>query len=356
MNRAKKRRVLVADDSITIQKLVNLTLAGTDFEVITALDGYDASMKVKRMKPEVVLIDAELREVSGADLCRTIKEEGDLDETKIILMRGNITSDEAAEIQADVTLDKPFDSKLLLNAINNLMMEEETTRVRAPESIVEPTVVGQVDQVEEHDEEPTKNEAPPTGDGPFSSFSQAEQSQAPEPGQLSAEDSPFQPLPRGGDDLSEQLASIAHEVTSRPGVEAPVESMEETEPQKSDEAGALDSDSDFQAEVQAAEQEAQRFQEEQDRSLWPDQESSVDAGAEAQRGFDDAQAAEETKIVVPSPASSVSEVTAEKQLDMDVIEKIARDEIRQWIDQNLPEMVESLLKEELAKAADSQNS
>ncbi len=150
LGRGRKRKILVADDSITIQKLVNLTLAGTDFEIITALDGHDAKNKIKRMKPEIVLLDAKLREVSGIKICTEMKRDKDQKMIRVVLLRANITQaekDTMSKAGADGYLDKPFDSKALWIILQGLTTgleevsgpkvmdsEDTTSKTQAPQS------------------------------------------------------------------------------------------------------------------------------------------------------------------------------------------------------------------------------
>jgi CheY-like chemotaxis protein len=53
LDKPKKLKIVVVDESIAVQKLVHLTFADTDLEVIVALDGYDVMQKVKSPIPEI---------------------------------------------------------------------------------------------------------------------------------------------------------------------------------------------------------------------------------------------------------------------------------------------------------------
>jgi len=156
LGRGRKRKILVADDSITIQKLVNLTLAGTEFEIITALDGHDAKNKIKRMKPEIVLLDAKLREVSGIKICTELKRDKDQKAIRVILLRANLSKEETdtmSKAGADGYLDKPFDSKALWGMLQGLSGGFEESS--APKTV---------------DSEETTSKTPAPKSGPFSSY------------------------------------------------------------------------------------------------------------------------------------------------------------------------------------------
>jgi len=119
----KTSRVLVADDSITIQKLVNLTFASTAYEVIAAADGHDALMKIRSLKPEVVFLAAELPQVDGFKICEMLRKDSAFEGIKVVILRTSAQKDATARAKgagADDVLLKPFDSQLLLRTVENL--------------------------------------------------------------------------------------------------------------------------------------------------------------------------------------------------------------------------------------------
>ncbi len=133
----KTSRILVADDSITIQKLVNLTFAPTAFEVIAAADGHDALIKIRNLKPEVIFVAAELPQVDGFTICDTIRKDPALETMKVVILRTASQKDapmKARTVGADDVLLKPFDAQLLLKTVDSL--SKERTSMREEESTV----------------------------------------------------------------------------------------------------------------------------------------------------------------------------------------------------------------------------
>lgn len=153
----RKRKVLVADESITIQKLVHLGLASGQFEVITCADGQDAFLKVKSMKPDLVLADCNLRQLDGFDLVEKIRGDSSLTATKTVLMKGQIPKgkeDRLKNVVTDEILSKPFDAKTLLDLVHKLLLDEESTLVKKPidkpmDEEITPIVKLQGDKVEQ---------------------------------------------------------------------------------------------------------------------------------------------------------------------------------------------------------------
>lgn len=189
-----KARVLIADDSITIQKLVNVTLAGLNFEVITSMDGQDALIKIRRMKPSLVLADADLQELNGLQLLDQIRSDSELLRTRFVLMRSAPSHPLSKASGIDAVLDKPFDSKQLLSLVQGLIAEEESTVVRAELLKSKNENKGSIGE-----EETLTQKA-----GLFSSFRKAESSL----------------------NLDEKLAQIASEVIQNPTAIEPESSVE----------------------------------------------------------------------------------------------------------------------------------
>jgi CheY-like chemotaxis protein len=69
-----RRRILLADDSVTIQKVVELTFMEDDFEVRAVGDGDEALALLTSNKVDLVIADIYMPGASGYDVCRRSKE------------------------------------------------------------------------------------------------------------------------------------------------------------------------------------------------------------------------------------------------------------------------------------------
>ena len=67
------RKLLLADDSITIQKVVALTFADEGIEVLAVNNGADAIEKLEEFRPDVVLADVYMPKMTGLQVCDYIK-------------------------------------------------------------------------------------------------------------------------------------------------------------------------------------------------------------------------------------------------------------------------------------------
>lgn len=107
------RKLLLADDSITIQKVVALTFADEGVEVLCAGNGRDAIDRIQEFLPDVVLADVFMPQVNGYGVCEFIKQNAQLKHIPVMLLVGSFEPFDEAEarrVGADDTLTKPFQS------------------------------------------------------------------------------------------------------------------------------------------------------------------------------------------------------------------------------------------------------
>jgi DNA-binding response OmpR family regulator len=116
-------RVLVADASLTIQKVIELTLASEGCSVSFAATG-DESVAALQAKPTLVLAAEILPGKSGLEVCEAVRRRSDLAGTIVILTRGAFeTGPDEARVRmagADGTLIKPFEPAALIEQVRSL--------------------------------------------------------------------------------------------------------------------------------------------------------------------------------------------------------------------------------------------
>jgi CheY-like chemotaxis protein len=120
-----KRRLLLADDSVTIQKVVNLTFAEEGIEVITAGDGNSAMEKFVEFPPDLVMVDVNMPGFDGYKICEMIKQDEETRQIPVILLVGSFEpfdETEARRVGADDYLTKPFQSiRQLVSRVSDLL-------------------------------------------------------------------------------------------------------------------------------------------------------------------------------------------------------------------------------------------
>ena len=110
-------RVLAVDDSPFSRKLLEHALRGQPYEVAFAKDGQEALASIVRFRPQIVITDWELPDLSGPELCRRIRKEGKAGYTYVILLTSNVEKESIVEglaAGADDYLTKPFHEKELV--------------------------------------------------------------------------------------------------------------------------------------------------------------------------------------------------------------------------------------------------
>lgn len=113
-------KVLLADSSVSIHKVVELALADQDAELVAVTDGQAALDKAKEIHPNVILAEVDLPEINGFSLCELVKMEPSLTGTRVVILTPSFAGfdeESAKEAGVDDKLEKPFSSFALLEMI-----------------------------------------------------------------------------------------------------------------------------------------------------------------------------------------------------------------------------------------------
>jgi DNA-binding response OmpR family regulator len=125
----RQSRILVVDDDPGIREVIVEALNYHDgkFAVETAVDGLDAGLKLERFRPDLVVLDVVMPGMGGLEVCNRIRNQSELDGTKIIILTGAGDSGKAETslvYGADLFLQKPQPLDILLAHIEELLEEE----------------------------------------------------------------------------------------------------------------------------------------------------------------------------------------------------------------------------------------
>jgi CheY-like chemotaxis protein len=120
-----QRRLLLADDSVTIQKVVNLTFADEGIDVVAVGDGDAAMQKFVEATPDLVMVDVNMPGLDGYRICEMIKQDDETKHIPVILLVGSFEpfdEEEARRVGANDFLTKPFQSiRQLVNKVSDLL-------------------------------------------------------------------------------------------------------------------------------------------------------------------------------------------------------------------------------------------
>jgi len=117
-------RVILADDSVTIQKVVGIIFANEGYDLTIVASGDAAVAKARELKPDVMLVDALMPGKNGYEVCREIRQDPALAHTAILLMTGAfevVDEEKNRQSGADGFITKPFESQSLIDATNRLI-------------------------------------------------------------------------------------------------------------------------------------------------------------------------------------------------------------------------------------------
>jgi CheY-like chemotaxis protein len=116
------RTILLADDSVTIQKVVELTFLDEGYAVVAVGNGSDAAARLDEVRPDLVIADVHMPGLNGYEVCKraTAWRAG----TPVLLLVGTFEpfdKGQFTESAADAVLKKPFDSQELLRQAQELL-------------------------------------------------------------------------------------------------------------------------------------------------------------------------------------------------------------------------------------------
>lgn len=118
------KTLLLADDSVTIQKVVGITFANEDVELVTVDNGDDALVRARQIKPDLVLADIGMPGLDGYALCGAIRKDPNLAHTPVLLLTGTFeTYDEerARQVGANGHISKPFEAQALVERVRAML-------------------------------------------------------------------------------------------------------------------------------------------------------------------------------------------------------------------------------------------
>jgi CheY-like chemotaxis protein len=129
------KKILLADDSLTIQKVVELTLSATDYELTCVSNGQRALEQVSHARPDLILADVVMPEKNGYEVCEAVKSNPATARIPLVLLSGTFEPfdrERAERIGCDLVISKPFDAQQLLEQIETLLSREAETPSAPP--------------------------------------------------------------------------------------------------------------------------------------------------------------------------------------------------------------------------------
>lgn len=121
------RKILLADDSVTIQKVVELTFSEGDYQVTCVSNGKMAVEQLNTNRPDIIICDIIMPEMSGYDVAELVKKNPTFQAIPVILLTGTFEpfdEERARKSGAEAYVTKPFDSKMLVDKVESLLAQK----------------------------------------------------------------------------------------------------------------------------------------------------------------------------------------------------------------------------------------
>lgn len=118
------KKLLLADDSITIQKVIGITFANEDYELSVVDNGDAALEKARNEIPDLILADVFMPGKNGYELCAAVRQEPALRGVPVLLLTGTFEpfdENKARAAGADSWIAKPFESQALIDRVEELL-------------------------------------------------------------------------------------------------------------------------------------------------------------------------------------------------------------------------------------------
>lgn len=128
-------KLLLADDSVTIQRVIELTFADEDVQILTAGDGEQAIQRIQTERPDVVLADIAMPKQSGYDVAAFVKGTPELAHIPVLLLAGAFEPVDEAKARAagsEGVLVKPFEPQHVISRVRELLQRGAAGGAGAP--------------------------------------------------------------------------------------------------------------------------------------------------------------------------------------------------------------------------------
>lgn len=129
------KKLLLADDSVTIQRVIELTFADEDVAVTAVGDGRQAIDRLRADRPDIVLADIGMPERDGYDVAAFIKNDPQLAHIPVILLTGAfepLDEDRARRVGCDGVLVKPFEPQMVIDRVKELLSNRRPPAAAMP--------------------------------------------------------------------------------------------------------------------------------------------------------------------------------------------------------------------------------
>jgi CheY-like chemotaxis protein len=167
------KTLLLADDSVTIQKVVGISFASEDISLVTVDNGDDAIARARALRPDVILADVVMPGKSGYEVCEAINADPALRHIPVLLLTGTFEAFDAERAQragAAGHISKPFEAQALVERVKRLLANAPAPAAAPP---ARPAAAGAPRAAGTGAAAPPRAPAPPARDDAFDFLDEA---------------------------------------------------------------------------------------------------------------------------------------------------------------------------------------
>jgi two-component system alkaline phosphatase synthesis response regulator PhoP len=123
-----KKKILIVDDEEDIIKMLKIRLEANNYEILSASDGQEGLNKARQERPDLIILDLMLPKIDGHKVCRMLKFDENYKNIPIIMFTAKVDEkdrDISIQTKADAFISKPFEIKMLLDKVSELLNKSE---------------------------------------------------------------------------------------------------------------------------------------------------------------------------------------------------------------------------------------
>jgi len=118
------KKIIIVDDEPDILRTLEIFLKSEGFDVTVASDGIEALNRIRKEKPDLIVLDIMLPKLDGYSICRMLKFDERYKKIPIVVFTARaqeMDEKKAKEVKADAYITKPFQPDALLSKIKDLL-------------------------------------------------------------------------------------------------------------------------------------------------------------------------------------------------------------------------------------------
>ena len=131
-------KALIVDDEKPVRELISFNVSREGFEALEAATGRQALEMASKARPDIIILDLMLPDMSGLDVCRDLKADKALAGIPIVMASAKDDDSDIVsglELGADDYVTKPFSPKVLIARIRSVLRRAQRQSAEPPEEI-----------------------------------------------------------------------------------------------------------------------------------------------------------------------------------------------------------------------------